>query len=157
MVDSIRRGVVLTRRGDKDLQKSLREIESELDREGTGGGAVTNIISAGGGSGGSSGGGGSTLAPFADSAIQVYVYKSTDPTNPDVLIGSTTTDSAGYWELDCAPYCWTNKDDLSGPFQVTILRDGVVVRTKSLPDTFYPNAGGDGYLPIMVNDREIHV
>jgi len=96
----------------------------------------------------------SALKAFAGSTIQVYVYKPSDPSNPDTLIGSTTTDAAGRWEYDLASYCWSNGID--NAFQITYKRDGVVIAHKTTPEAFWTNEAGDGYLPIMVGYIELH-
>ncbi len=150
----IRRGTVFTPRGDRGQRRSLDEIATEIDRTRGGSSTVISSRTIVGSGGGESAPSPSGLVPYAGAAIQVYLYDPDDPGSPGTLIGETTTNAAGYWELDVASYCWDN--DFNTPFPVTIKRDGVVIREQNVPDSYLENPGGDGFMPIMVSNYELH-
>ena len=131
-------------RAFQDLVKKLNVLNLEAAV-----GAVRVLVGRGGGGGG----GGTILRPRTAVAIDVYLYKHTDPSNPDDLIGSTTTDAFGLWEYDLATYCWDNNHE--APFMVTYKVAGVVTGHRTLPDHFWRNQAEDGYLPILVGHREV--
>lgn len=136
---------------DPDTNRALQHLTRQLNTllGGVSAGEIAMIRSAGGGSGAASKG----IKAISGADIDVYAYKSADPDNPDDLIGSTSTDGLGFWEYDLASYCWTNS--IGNSFMVTYKRDGVVMGHRTCPDHFWVNAGGDGYLPIMVEGREL--
>ncbi len=150
-----RRGISFSPRGDRDQRRSMDEVAAELDRVRGGSTSPGVVIRIGGGGGGGGSPAPSGIQPFAGSVIQVYLYDPDDPGSPGTLIGETTTDSAGYWELDVASYCWDN--GFSTPFPVTIKRDGLVIREQNVVDSYIVNPGGDGFLPMIVSNRELHV
>lgn len=144
-----RTGRAFTRRGPRHQRKLADEVATRLTSTQSGG---TTVVRTGGGGGGS--GGVSGVRAYTGRTIDVYVYDPDNPTTPGTLIGSTVTDAAGYWEFDVASYCWTNS--IANAFLVTILRDGAFVRHQTVPEAFWQNAGGTGYLPLMVSNHELH-
>lgn len=152
---ALKRRASFQHRIDPDLNRAMREVRRVVNLQQTSiaEGRVTVL---GVGAGAPSGVGAGVLKAYSGAAIDIYVYKPSDPSNPDTLIGSTTTDVTGHWELDLASYCWTNS--IMNAFQITYKRDGVVIGHKCTPEAFWENANDpvDGYLPIMVNGRELH-
>jgi len=136
---------------DPEMNRALRHLTQQLNTllGGVSAGSISMVRTSGGGSGAAS----KHLRAISGATIDLYVYKTADPDNPDESIGSTSTDGLGFWEYDLASFCWTN--EYNNPFMVTYKRDGEVMGHRTAPDHFWKNAAGDGFRPIMVEGREL--
>lgn len=149
---TVKRRAAFPRRQDPELNRALGDVRRAMRRQET---TVTEerIISTGRrGGGGGGGGDGGGLQPYAGSSIEVFVYNQDDPANPVDSIGTTTTDAAGFWEIDIAEWCLTN--DFMEPFPITIARNGAVIRHEASPATLSWLDSGV-LLSVYVNGQEL--
>ncbi len=147
-----RRGFTPPSSGDRKTDIAIQRIVRHFNRMMTQAG-VTTVVTRSGGIG--TGASPTALSAITGATITIKLYNPADPTTPGATLGTTTTDSLGFWEFDCATYCFSN--DIGEPQMITYERDGVIIGHKTMPDHFWENADQDGYLPIMVEGRELQV
>ena len=145
-----RRGFTPPATGSRQTDIAIQRVVRHFNGMMTQAGVPTVVVSRGGvGTGATATG----LEAISGATIEVKLYNPADPTTPGASLGTTTTDANGYWQFDCATYCFDNS--IGEPMMITYERDGVVIGHRTMPDHFWLVVTNDAYLPILVSGREV--